>query len=64
MSSKEGTYQGEGAFLLLIFTNGGGLVADEINEKKLVAEVVLDANQALSDKKKLSYIAYCTSETY
>lgn len=34
--------------------NGGGLVADEINEKKLVAEVVLDANQALADAEKLS----------
>lgn len=40
--------------MLLIFTNGGGLVADEINEKKLVAEVVLDANQALADAEKLS----------
>lgn len=40
--------------MLLIFKNGGGLVADEINEKKLVAEVVLDANQALADAEKLS----------
>ena len=40
--------------MLLIFMNGGGLVADEINEKKLVAEVVLDANQALADAEKLS----------
>lgn len=29
-------------------------MADEINEKKLVAEVVLDANQALADAEKLS----------
>ena len=50
--------------MLLIFKNGGGLVADEINEKKLVAEVVLETKEALADKKKLSYIAYCTSETY
>ena len=39
---------------MLIFKNGGGLVADEINEKKLVADVVLDANQALADAEKLS----------
>lgn len=29
-------------------------MADEINEKKLVADVVLDANQALADAEKLS----------
>ena len=39
-------------------------MAEEIDKIKTVAEVVLDAKQAISDKKKLSYIAYCTSETY
>ena len=52
------------AFYLPIFKSGGGLVADKTDGKKLVVEIVLDAKQALSDKKKLSYIAYCTSETY
>lgn len=33
---------------------GGGLVADEINEKKLVVDVVLETKEALADAEELS----------